>query len=94
MSVDEAKKFFMEKGFMPEKNAEIEARRGTIDPMYLNYTLGKLLIKKLREDYKKEKGSEYSLRKFHDELLSFGSPPIVALREVMLENSEIINQVL
>ncbi|MHA2104951.1 MAG: DUF885 domain-containing protein [Candidatus Hodarchaeales archaeon] len=63
MKIDEAKKLFQEKGFMPERNAEIEARRGTIDPMYLNYTLGKLLIKKLREDYKKEKGSEYSLRR-------------------------------
>lgn len=87
MSVEEATKLFMEKAFMPEQNASIEANRGTVDPLYLNYTLGKLMIYKLREDYKNELGETYSLRKFHDTILSFGSPNIAVLRRVMLKNN-------
>ncbi|MHA2248361.1 MAG: DUF885 domain-containing protein [Candidatus Hodarchaeales archaeon] len=94
MSIDKAKKLFLEKAFMTERNAEIEARRGTINPMYLNYTLGKLLLKKLREDYANQLGDNFSLREFHDKLLSYGSPPITTLREILLEDSKIINEVL
>ena len=54
--------------------------------MYLNYTLGKLLIKKLREDYTKEKGDEFSLKEFHDTLLSYGSAPITVMRKLLLNN--------
>ena len=86
MSVEEAKELFMRKGFMSEPTATIEARRGTVNPMYLNYSLGKFLIKKLREDYKNEQGSNFSLKKFHNLLLSYGSPPIVALRKLLIEN--------
>ena len=86
MSIEEAKELFMRKGFMNEPTATIEARRGTVNPMYLNYSLGKFLIKKLREDYKNEQGSNFSLKKFHNLLLSYGSPPIVALRKLILEN--------
>lgn len=88
-TVEQSKELFMSKGFMPEPNADIEANRGTIDPMYLNYTLGKLLILKLRSDYQKEQGDHYSLRNFHDELLSYGSPPITILRELMLSSTDI-----
>ncbi len=87
MSVDEAKMMFMEKGFLSEKNAEIEAYRGLIDPMYLNYTLGKLLILKLREDYKNEQGDKFNLYEFHNKLLSYGSAPITLLRKIMLKNN-------
>ena len=76
----------MEKAFLPEPNAEIESNRGTIDPMYLNYTLGKLLIKKLKADYSKEKGDTFSLKEFHDTLLSYGSASITVLRKLLLEN--------
>ena len=62
------------------------ANRGTINPMYLNYTLGKEMIYKLREDYKKEKGDKFKLKEFHDEMLSFASPPIAVLRKMMLVN--------
>jgi hypothetical protein len=87
MSVEESKKMFIEKGFMSEPNAAIEANRGTVDPMYLNYTLGKLLIKKLLEDYKQENQDSFSLKNFHDELLGYGSPPITLLRKMMLRKS-------
>ena len=86
MTVEEAKQMFIEKAFLSEENAEIEARRGTIDPMYLNYTLGKLLIMKLRDDFKKEQKDNYSLKTFHDKLLTLGSAPITLLRSIILTN--------
>lgn len=84
MSVDEATKFFMDKAFMEETPARKEALRGTFDPGYLNYTLGKLMILKLREDLKRREGSNFSLRKFHDDLLSYGAPPVPLVRASML----------
>ena len=58
--------------------------RGTFDPMYLNYTLGKLMILKLREDFLARTGDAFSLRRFHDEFLSYGAPPIPLVRDMML----------
>ena len=84
MTVEEATKYFMENAFLEELPARKEAERGTFDPMYLNYTLGKLMILKLRQDYRRMKGDAYSLKDFHDELLSFGAPPIPLVREMML----------
>ena len=85
MTVDEATRFFMENSFMAEHPSRREALRGTFDPGYLNYTLGKLMILKLREDYRRERKGGYSLKGFHDHLLSYGAPPLPLLREVMLE---------
>ena len=92
MTVDEATSFFMENAFLEELPARKEAMRGTFDPMYLNYTLGKLMILKLRDDYRQVKGDAYSLRGFHDEFLSYGAPPIPLAREMMLgeESGEIL----
>jgi uncharacterized protein (DUF885 family) len=87
MMVDEATQFFMGNAYMEELPASKEAMRGTFDPMYLNYTLGKLMILKLREDYRREQGSTYSLRRFHDTLLSFGAPQIPLVREMMLAHA-------
>ena len=89
MTLEQAKLLFIEKAFLSEETAQIEVRRAIISPMYLNYTLGKLLIRKLREDYKKEQGSDFSLKKFHNELLGYGSAPITLLRDVMLKNSSV-----
>ncbi len=86
MTVDEATRFFMENAFLEELPARKESMRGTFDPMYLNYTLGKLMILKLREDYRHEQGNSYSLKGFHDTFLSFGAPPIPLVREMMLRN--------
>ena len=85
MTVDQATSFFMENAFMGEHPARREAMRGTFDPGYLNYTLGKLMIKKLAADLRQEKGAAFSLKGFHDELLSYGAPPLPLLREAMLE---------
>lgn len=84
MSLDDATRYFMDYAYMEELPARREALRGTFDPGYLNYTLGKLMILKLREDYRREQGAAYSLKVFHDQLLSYGAPPLPLLREVML----------
>src|SRR5881409_145637 len=86
MSLDEATKFFQDNCYYEEKTARQEAMRGTYDPGYLNYTLGKLEILKLRDDYKEQDGEEFSLQKFHNEVLNHGMPPIRLLREIMLKD--------
>jgi len=94
MSLDEATKFFQENCYYEEKPARQEAMRGTFDPGYLNYTLGKLQILKVRDDYKAQQGDEFSLQKFHNELLNHGMPPIRLLREIMLKDQTKWNEVL
>lgn len=86
MTVDEASKFFQENCYYEEKPAHAEALRGTFDPGYMNYTLGKLEILKLRDDYKAQEGENFSAQKFHNELLNHGMPPIRLLREIMLKD--------
>ena len=94
MSIDEATKFFQDNCYYEPKPARQEAMRATFDPGYLNYTLGKLQILKLRDDYKAQQGDEFSLQKFHNELLSHGMPPIRLLREIMLKDKSKWDQVL
>ena len=94
MSLDEATKFFQDNCYYEEKPARQEAIRGTFDPGYLNYTLGKLQILKLRDDYKAQQGDDFSLQKFHNELLNHGMPPIRLLRKIMLEDQSKWDQVL
>ena len=84
MTVEDATRFFIENAYLAELPARKEALRGTFDPMYMCYTLGKLMILKLREDYRWEMGDAYTSRGFHDKLLSFGTPPIPLVREMML----------
>ncbi len=94
MSLDEATKFFQDNCYYEEKPARQEAIRGTFDPGYLHYTLGKLQILKLRDDYKAQQGDDFSLQKFHNELLNHGMPPIRLLREIMLKDQSKWDQVL
>ena len=84
MSFEEAKTFFLKEGFQSAKIAEIEAKRGTSDPTYLYYTLGKLQILKLREDYKKKMGASYTIGEFHDKFMSQGLPPMAVVRRALL----------
>lgn len=89
MTVDEATRLFKEKAFAEEVPARQEAVRGTFDPGFLNYTLGKLMILKLREDYRRQEGPAFSLLEFHDRLLGLGAPPLPLARRVLLrENAE------
>jgi uncharacterized protein (DUF885 family) len=84
MTFDEGVAFFMKEGYQSKSNAMRETRRGTSDPFYLNYTLGKLQILKLREDYQKKTGKRFSLEEFHDNFLKQGFPPIKLIRRQML----------
>ncbi len=88
MSVDEATRFLQTNCYYEEKPARQEAIRGTFDPGYLFYSVGKLQILKLREDYKRQEGSTFTLQRFHDELLRHGAPPIRLLREILLKSPE------
>ena len=94
MSIEDATKFFQDNCYYEEKPARQEAMRGTFDPGYLNYTLGKLQILKLRDDYKAQQGNEFSLQKFHNELLNHGMLPIRLLREIMLKDKTKWDEVL
>ncbi len=87
MSVDEATQRFIDDAYMEEATGRAEAVRGTFDPGYFAYTVGKLQILKLREDYKAEQGDKYTLQGFHDRFLSFGSPPIALLRPMLLQHN-------
>jgi uncharacterized protein (DUF885 family) len=94
MTVDEATRFFQENCYYAEKPARQEAIRGTFDPEYLYYTLGKLEIQKLRHDWAKQEGTSFSLRRFHDEVLRHGAPPLRLLRQVMLHDPSLWGEVL
>jgi uncharacterized protein (DUF885 family) len=84
MTVEQCKQMFIKEGFQQEAVADQEAKRGTSDPTYLVYTLGKLAILKLREDYQKQRGERFNLQEFHDNLLKQGFPPIKLIRSAML----------
>ncbi len=84
MTVEEAARRFVEDAFMEPATAEEEAVRGTYDPQYLNYTLGKLMVLKLRDDVRAREGENFDLRRFHDRFLSWGTPPIPIVRRLML----------
>jgi uncharacterized protein (DUF885 family) len=84
MTVDEGTAFFADNAFLPEAVARREALRGTADPLYGYYTLGKLEVLKLRDDYRRKLGSAYTLQKFHDAFLAHGNPPIAIVRRLLL----------
>jgi uncharacterized protein (DUF885 family) len=85
MTVEDATKFFQDNCYYEYKPAYQEAMRGTFDPGYLSYTLGKLQILQLREEYKTQEGDKFSLQKFHDLLLDNGMPPVQLVRERILK---------
>jgi uncharacterized protein (DUF885 family) len=84
MSVEQGVRFFRDEAFMEEGSARREAERGAFDPSYVVYSAGKLMLLKLREDYKAMTGAKYSLRAFHDALLANGTLPFWVHRRLML----------
>ena len=84
MSVEQGVRFFREEAFMEEASARREAERGTFDPTYLVYSVGKLMLLKLRQDCKQQQGKSFSLRTFHDTLLGQGTAPFWLHRQLML----------
>jgi len=86
MTFDQAVDFFVTEGYQSRTNGERETRRGTSDPTYLYYTLGKLEILRLREDYKKKMGDHFNLQEFHNQFMKQGFAPIKIIRKAMLGN--------
>jgi uncharacterized protein (DUF885 family) len=86
MTLDQAREFFVKEGFQTPAVADVETKRGTSDPTYLVYTLGKLQILKLREDYRQMRGSEFSLEEFHNRFMEQGGVPLAIIRKALLKN--------
>jgi uncharacterized protein (DUF885 family) len=84
MTLEQGQEFFVKEGFQVPPVAEVEAKRATSDPTYLYYNLGKLQILKLREDYRKQQGSKFTLQEFHDRFMRQGSVPMKIIRKSML----------
>jgi hypothetical protein len=84
MTVAECERLFREQAYQDPGNARQQAARGTYDPGYLNYTLGKLMIRKLRDDWAAGRGGRKAWGDFHDTFLGHGGPPIPMLRQLML----------
>ena len=84
MSFEQAVEFFVKEGYQSKETGLVETKRGTGDPTYLYYTLGKLEILKLREDVKKKQGATFSLEQFHNDFMRQGFPPIKIVRRAML----------
>jgi uncharacterized protein (DUF885 family) len=87
MSFDQAAAFFVKEGYQSKEVGLVETKRGTSDPTYLYYTLGKLEILKLREDVMKKEGAAFSLEQFHNSFMKQGFPPIKIVRRAMLGNN-------
>ncbi len=86
LSVEQGMRFFRDEAFLEEATARREAERGTFDPTYPVYSVGKLMMLKLRDDYKGQQGTRYSLRGFHDTILAQGSAPFWAHRRLLLSD--------
>jgi uncharacterized protein (DUF885 family) len=84
MTMDQARQFFVQEGYQTAAVADVETKRGTADPTYLMYTLGKLQILKLRDDYHKMRGNDFTLMEFHNRLMEQGGVPLKIIRKAML----------
>ena len=84
MSVETSQRMFAELAYLDPGNAQQQALRGTYDPGYFVYTLGKLIIMKMREDWTAERGGRAAWKEFHQKLLSYGSAPLPVLRQAMM----------
>jgi uncharacterized protein (DUF885 family) len=86
LSVEQGMRFFRDEAFLEEATARREAERGTFDPTYLVYSVGKLMLLKLRRDYKESQEGKFSLRAFHDTILTQGNAPFWAHRRLLLND--------
>jgi uncharacterized protein (DUF885 family) len=87
LSVEQGMRFFRDEAFLEEATARREAERGTFDPTYLVYSVGKLMMLKLRRDYTDAQGGKFSMRAFHDAVLGQGNAPFWAHRRLLLGNN-------
>jgi len=87
LSVEQGMRFFRDEAFLEEATARREAERGTFDPGYIVYSLGKLMMLKLRHDYQEQLEGKFSLRTFHDAVLAQGTAPLWAHRRLLLNDA-------
>ena len=90
LSVEQGVRVFREEAFLEEGTARREAERGTFDPGYVLYALGKRMLLQLRTDYESKEGDGFSLQRFHDRLLGQGALPFWAHRELMLGEAGVL----
>ncbi|MET0365922.1 MAG: DUF885 domain-containing protein [Sphingobium sp.] len=88
MTQEQSREMFVTQCYQDEGNARQQAARGTYDPAYLNYTMGKLMIRKLRDDWIASRGGRTAWKAFHDQFLSYGGPPIPLVRREMLKEGD------
>ena len=88
MTMAQSKQMFIEQCYQDEGTADQQAARGTYDPAYLSYTLGKLMIRKLRDDWTASRGGRKAWKEFHDTFLSYGGPPIPLVRQAMMKEEK------
>ncbi len=84
MTQEQSRRMFVEQCYQDEGNARQQSARGTYDPAYLNYTMGKLMIRRLRADWTARHGGRAGWKAFHDQFLSYGGPPIPLVRQMMM----------
>ncbi len=84
MTMEQSRRMFLEQCYQDEGNARQQSARGTYDPAYLNYTMGKLMIRKLRDDWTRSRGGRAAWKAFHDKFLSYGGPPVPLVRAQMM----------
>ncbi len=89
MTQAQSERLFVEQCYQDEGTARQQAARGTYDPLYLSYTMGKLMIRRLRADWTAAHGytgvdGRAGWRAFHDQLLSYGGPPLPLVRQAMM----------
>ncbi|WP_447778104.1 DUF885 domain-containing protein [Variovorax boronicumulans] len=87
MTQEQSKRMFVNDCYQDEGTADQQATRGTYDPAYLIYTLGKLMIRKLRSDWTASSGGTAAWKQFHDAFLSYGGPPIPLVRRAMMKGA-------
>ena len=86
LSLKQAEEFFVKEGYQSRPIAEVETRRGSADALYLYYTLGKLMIMKLRSDLQAKEGSAFRLEHFHDAFMHQGFAPVPVIRRALLHD--------
>ena len=84
MTMEQSRRMFLTECYQDEGNARQQSARGTYDPAYLNYTMGKLMIRKLREDWTRSRGGRSAWKEYHDRFLSYGGPPVPLVRAQMM----------
>src|SRR5215218_7167928 len=84
MTIEPSQQFFTQEAYQPKSIALSETKRGTADALYGYYTMGKLAILKLREDYQRKRGAAFTLEDFHDRFIGLGPLPLPLVREALL----------